>query len=286
MTALALALVLASAVLHATWNLLAKQAADGVPFVWLVAAASTLIYAPVAALAYAHYRPALGGMALVFLGGAALLHVGYFLMLDKSYRSGDLLLVYPLARGTGPLLASAAAIWLFGERPSPLALTGAALIGLGALTLASTPAASPTRPGRRAVGYALLTGTLIASYTLWDKYAVSALLLPPLLYDWATNLGRTLLLSPLAYRRWDGVRRLWRTQRRAVLGVAVLSPLAYILVLTALVFAPVSYVAPAREVSILIGAVMGARLLAEQHGPRRIAAALAMFVGIAALTIG
>ena len=134
--------------------------------------------------------------------------------------------------------------------------------------------------------YALLTGALIAGYTLWDKYAVSALLIPPLLYDWASNLGRTLILAPMAYRRWDGVRATWRRHRRAVLGVAVLSPLAYILVLTALVFAPVSYVAPAREVSILIGAVMGARLLAEGHAPRRIAAALAMFAGIAALTAG
>jgi drug/metabolite transporter (DMT)-like permease len=127
---------------------------------------------------------------------------------------------------------------------------------------------------------------IIAGYTLWDKRAVSALGIPPLLYDWCGNLGRVLILTPLALGRPGEVRRLWREHRREVLVMAVLTPLSYILVLTALVFTPVSYVAPAREISILLGTVMGARLLAEGDSARRLVAAGAMVVGVAALAIG
>src|SRR5438309_1157917 len=138
-----------------------------------------------------------------------------------------------------------------------------------------------------AVGvYAPLAGAIIAGYTLWDKRAVSALGIPPLLYDWCGNLGRVLILTPVALGRSDEIRGLWRDHRREVLVMAVLTPLSYILVLTALVFTPVSYVAPAREISILVGTVMGARLLAEGDSARRLVAAGAMVVGVAALVIG
>lgn len=138
----------------------------------------------------------------------------------------------------------------------------------------------------RAVVYGLLTGGFIATYTLWDKHAVSALLIPPLLQSWATILVTTALLTPLAVRNRGKVRAIWRVHRIEALGVAVLSPLLYILVLMALVFSPVSYVARAREISILIGTAMGARLLAEGDTRRRLVAASAMVAGVAALALG
>ena len=139
---------------------------------------------------------------------------------------------------------------------------------------------------RRAVAYALATGVVIAAYTLWDKHAVTALAIPPILYEWTGDVGRAIVLTPVAAARWPAVRTLWTTRRAEVIGTGVLSPLAYILVLTALVFTPVSYVAPAREVSILIGTLMGARLLAEGDARRRVVAAAAMFVGLVALVVG
>lgn len=286
MTLFALGLVLAAAVFHATWNLLAKRVGDGgAVFVWLFGVCSVLIYAPLAVAVVFLIQPHLGPVQLLFMFGSGVLHLGYFVLLQRGYAVGDLSLVYPLARGTGPLLATAAAIVLFGERPSLVALFGIALITAGVFVLTSE--SGSLRKGLGAgVVYGLLTGVFIAAYTIWDKQAVSALLIPPLLQSWATTVVTTLILTPLAMGRRKEAVALWRDYRPEVLGVAILSPLSYILVLTALVFTPVSYVAPAREISILIGAAMGARLLSEGDSTRRLIAAAAMVVGVVTLALG
>ncbi len=288
MTLSALSLVVAAAFVHATWNLLAKRVAGGAPFVWLFSALSTALYAPLALGIVFVQRPTIGPTELLFFGGSSLLHIAYYLTLQKGYRVGDLSLVYPLARGTGPALSTAGAILLMGERPSALACAGIALVVLGVFMLAGglSSLASPLSGTRRAVRYGLLTGTIIASYTLWDKRAVSALLIPPVLLDWCASLGRTALLFPIAKRSWHDVREHWTLHRRETLAVAFLNPLSYILVLTALKFTPVSYVAPAREMSILIGTLMGTRLLLEGGESRRVVAALMMVGGIIALAVG
>ncbi|MDR7418312.1 MAG: DMT family transporter [Armatimonadota bacterium] len=288
MSALAVGLIITAAFLHATWNLLIKRTGGGGAFLWLVCACSAVLYAPLALWIVARQQPVLGPIQVLFILGSAVLHLGYFTMLTRGYRLGDLSVVYPLARGTGPALSTAAAIAFFGERPTPLAIVGALLVVGGVFVLTSRPwaAARTTARARWAVTYGLLTGGLIACYTLWDKRAVSTLLIPPLLFDWGSNFGRLAFLSPLAVRRWDDVRRHWREHRLEAIGVGALSPLAYILVLTALVFTPVSYVAPAREVSIVIGTIMGTRLLAEGDGPRRLTAAAAIVLGVIALALG
>lgn len=286
MTPAALGLVLGAAVIHATWNLLAKRVGGGTAFVWLFGSLAAIIYAPLAAATILLVRPHIGVVQLIFLAGTAVLHLGYFLTLQSAYRTGDLSLVYPLARGTGPVLTVGAAIVLLGERPTPIAMAGALLMGLGIVLLAANPASLGHPGARRAVGYALATGALIAAYTLLDKRAVSALGIPPILLDWGGNVGRALLLTPAALARRDEVRAVWRAHRHEVVLVAVLTPLAYILVLTAMVFTPVSYVAPAREISILVGTAMGSRLLAEKDAPRRLTAAAAIVVGMTALAVG
>jgi drug/metabolite transporter (DMT)-like permease len=218
--------------------------------------------------------------------GSALLHTAYFVLLNEGYRSGDLSLVYPLARGTGPLLASFAAILFLGERPSALAVGGGLLIVLGVVVLTGNPEKLRASGARKAVVYALVTGTFIAAYTLWDKQAVSKYAVAPVLLDWGANLGRTFLLTPFALRHWEHTRDEWHTHRSEAVGVALLVPLSYILVLTAMEFTPVSYVAPAREISILIGTAMGTGLLAEGDARRRLVAACAMVLGIVALALG
>jgi drug/metabolite transporter (DMT)-like permease len=288
----ALALVLIAALAHAAWNVLAKTASGGATFVWLFSAAAVVIWLPAAVVAEALAPGAVGLEGIGFMAGSGALHALYFVLLQRGYREGDLSLVYPLARGTGPLLSTAAAIVLFAERPSALALLGGAIIVLAVFSLAGagSGAAASSRIGggdrRRAVGFALLTGVAIASYTLWDKQAVGPVGLSPLVYYWGTNVAEAALLTPFVAHRRDEVRRTLRAHRRQVLGVAVLSPLAYILVLFALAHAPVSYVAPARELSILVGAVAGITVLDEGHRRRRIAAALAIFAGIVALAVG
>jgi drug/metabolite transporter (DMT)-like permease len=219
-----------------------------------------------------------GGVTLAgvgFMAGSGLLHVGYFSSLQHAYEKGDLSVVYPLARGSGPVLSVAAAILFLGERPSALGLAGARLIVAAVLTLAA---------GRGAgIGAALATGAFIAAYTVWDAHAVTALDQPPVVYFWGSEAIRALVLAPLALR--GNVAGVWNENRRAILGVGALSPLAYVLVLFALTRAPISLVAPVRESSVVVGALLGASVLNEGHLTRRILAASAIAAGIAALAL-
>jgi len=286
MTGFAITLVLAAALIHASWNYLLKKSGGGVGFVWAFAALSSLFYAPLAigVVMVQHFQ--FSAEALGYLFASAVLHTAYYLLLDRGYRHGDLSVVYPLARATGPFLTVLVAVAVLGERPSVIALCGAALVVGGAFFLAASPAKLREAGALRGIAFALLTGCMIASYTVVDKQAVSAVLIPPILQDWGANLGRAIVMAPLALRRREEVRAAWSGQKKAVILVALLCPLSYILVLTAMVFTPVSYVAPAREISILFAALMGAHWLREGDVPRRIAAAAAMALGVVALAVG
>jgi len=285
-TALALALILAAAFIHASWNYFLKRSGGGTVFVWLFATLSALIYAPLAALVIGWQRPDFGSVHYGLMFASAALHTAYYLLLDRGYRSGDLSVVYPLARGTGPLITIVCAVLLLQERPTPIAVTGALLIGGGAVALTGDPRKLRQSGNLHAVGFALLTGCMIASYTLVDKVAVAAWLIPPLVQDWAANLGRVLLMTPLALRLRSDIGPTWRRAKKEIVAVALLCPLSYILVLTAMVFTPVSYVETAREDSILVAAFMGTQLLAERDAARRLAAAAAMVAGIVCLALG
>ncbi len=288
MTAFALGLVLLAAFIHAGWNFLLKKSGGGTGLITVASIASLALYAPIVVVAtwLSAYRFTPVHLALML--GSGMIHTTYFLLLDRAYRSGgDLSIVYPLARSTGPLLTIVVAIALLGERPGPTAIGGAILIGVSAMILAGNPLKWHKSEARQAVGFALLTGCTIATYTIWDKASVATWLIPPLLYDWGTNLFRICVLVPLAHRRTPGaMAAAWRERRKTAIALALLMPLSYILVLTAMVFTPVSLVAPAREVSILFAALMGAHLLREGDVARRAAAAIGMVLGISGLALG
>jgi drug/metabolite transporter (DMT)-like permease len=287
MTGVSLTLILAAAIAHATWNLCAKRAgaADGTGFLWLFSVGSVVLYLPVVAGFVAWTRPSLDLSMPVFVLGSGALHIGYFTLLQRGYRYGDLSHVYPLARGTGPLLSSLGAVALLGERPGLYGWLGIGLASGGVLVLAR--AAGPANGGdiRATAVYGLGAGVFIALYTLWDRQAVAAVGVPALLLTWATDLTRVALVSPRVARDWATVRDTWHSYRREVLAVAVLSPLAYLLVLSALAVAPVSAVAPAREVSVVLGVLLGSRVLAERHLAPRLASAIAIALGIVMITI-
>jgi len=286
MTAFALTLILVAAVVHASWNYFLKRSGGGTVFVWLFASLSALIYAPLAAAIIWWQKPVFGWIHFGLMFASAVLHTAYYMLLDRGYRSGDLSIVYPIARGSAPLITVLCAVLFLQEHPSPVAVAGALLIGGGAVALTGDPRKLRQSGNLHAVGFALLTGCMIASYTLVDKVAVWAYLIPPLVQDWATNLGRVFLMTPMALRQKDEIGPTWRRAKKEIVAVAVLCPLSYILVLTAMVFTPVSYVAPAREISILVAALMGTHLLAEADGRRRLIAAGSMVAGIVCLTLG
>jgi drug/metabolite transporter (DMT)-like permease len=177
------------------------------------------------------------------------------------------------------------AILALGERPGLLGLLGTVSIVTGAISLSGDPRRIAARGTSRAISYALLTGVVIAAYTLVDKEGVSRAHMNPLLYTWGLFTGTGIFLSRGALRDRAELRRLWRRHRRETIGIGVLGPFSYILVLAALTFAPVSYVAPVREIGILFGVVMGTRLLREGEGGRRLAAAAAMVAGVVLLSV-
>lgn len=288
MSLYALTLVLTAALLHASWNYLLKKCGGGIGVLTLSAIVATVVLTPFSLyLIFANhfiFTPIMVGV----IAGSGVLHMIYFLLLDRAYRSGgDLSVVYPLARATGPLLTIVVATLIFNERMSALALTGAALILLSALVLTGNPAKLFSKNASSGAGFALLCGCMIASYTVWDKQAVAVLLIPPVLFDWGANLSRIAMLTPLAMRREPGaITRAWSQHKKTVIAIGVLSPLSYILVLTAMVFTPVSYVAPARELSILFAALLGAHVLKEGDATRRTIAAFGMVLGVSGLALG
>lgn len=287
MTGTAVALILCSAFIHAVWNLMAKRAGGGgAVFVWMFTAWSTAILWPVAVYVWFVQSPDIGWVGFGFMCGTAVLHLLYFIVLQRGYQVGDLSLVYPLARGTGPALSTIGAVLILNERPSAGTVLGLILVVGGVLLLTWQSGPRESDQNRKsAIVWGVLCGICISTYSVWDKYAVSEVDVPPILLELFTGLAICLMLTPHAMARKDEVRRVWREHRREVLAVAILAPLSYILILTAMSFTPLSSVAPAREISILIGAIFGARFLGETHTTRRIIAAGLMVCGVVFLAV-
>jgi drug/metabolite transporter (DMT)-like permease len=284
-TETALGLVLVAACAHAAWNLAAKRAGDGgALFVWLYYSLSALVCAPVA-LAWALVT--LPDPQWIWLGAAALtaaLHVGYGVVLQRGYATGDMSVVYPTARGTGPLLAALVAVTLLGERPGTVGLVGALLVIAGVVVIGSGGARrAPARGRRLGLAYGLATGVFIAGYTLWDAHAVTALAIPPLVYFTIATALEGVFLLPRALADRERLPGLVRAHWREALVVGLLSPLAYLLVLYAFRLAPVALVAPARESSIVLGSLLGLVALREGGAPRKLAGAALVFAGIVAI---
>ena len=184
------------------------------------------------------------------------------------------------------MLSSLVAILFLGERPSGLGTLGIVAIGAGILFLSAGIRTSRNPKISAAVLAGLLTGTSIAAYTVWDKYAVSVMHVSPILLDLLGNPVQALLLTPLVWRQRGDAHKYWAGNRLELFGVTILNPISYILVLSAMTVAPVSQIAPTREVSTLIGALVGGRLFAEQHLGRRLAAASVIVAGVIAVAHG
>jgi drug/metabolite transporter (DMT)-like permease len=284
MTVTALALVLLAALTHASWNISAKVAAESRHFVWLFSAGSVLVYGPVVVAVLIVERPVFEIHHWLALAATSVLHLLYSLSLQTGYRHSDLSVVYPIARGTGPLLSFIGAGLLLGEAPTALSVAGMLLI-VGGILLVAGLVGHHRRAPRVGVLYGLLTGVLIAAYTLNDGWAVKVLLISPFLIDFTGNLFRMVVLAPRAWRDRAAVAREAKIYRKPVIIVSVLGPLGYILVLYAMRLAPVSHVAPARELSTLMGAWFGSRLLREDSGPWRIAGAALIVAGVISLAL-
>ena len=220
-------------------------------------------------------------------------HWVYFICLLTGYRKSDLTVVYPVARGSGPLLSSGVAVIVFGEQFSAFGALGIAGVVAGVFLVAGGPALfraahDPTQRERIKTGvlWGALTGALIACYTILDAWAVKVLMLSPILFDYWCNILRMPYSSIAVLRNLPEAKRLWALQWKYAAVVGVLSPVGYVMVLYAAKIAPVSHVAPAREVSMLFAALIGGQLLGETDRGLRILGAFCIAAGVMALALG
>lgn len=293
MTLFALLLVLAAALCHATWNLVAKKASGGNFFVLMGSMLVGVLWLPVVIWAGVREMANWGIAPWLMLAASALVHVLYFRTLLHGYAVSDLTVVYPVARGSGPLLSSIGAVVLMGERMSILSAMGALAVVAGVFLIAGGPglwqkAHDPTQRERVMCGLAwgALTGAFIAGYTVIDGYAVKVLLISPILVDYVGNVLRIPVMLPFALRDPTGFAQAFRTQWKAALVIAVLGPASYVMVLYAVRLAPLSHVAPAREVSMLFAALLGGQLLGEGDRAVRLLGAACIACGVVGLALG
>jgi drug/metabolite transporter (DMT)-like permease len=326
MPASSLALVLTAAVCHAIWNIAAKRVTgDGYLFVFWYNVFSAVLWLPIGLVLLARAGWPHSWALLVGPLVSAVIHVVYQLTLQTGYDRADLSVVYPVARGVGPLLSMVVAIAVLGERPGLGAALGGLVVITGIVVVATGPSrrrrpqgpghasdlrstppdgdglpASPSglrhllsrlAPGTRAgLAWGTATGAAIACYTLWDDHAMAVWGLLPVTYFSFSCTWQVAMMSPRVIRH---VRRatgsspltVLRGAWKEVAVVAVLSPLAYILVLQAMRTVPVSLVAPARETSIVIGALLGWWLFKEPNPVRRVLGAVIVLGGITLIVV-
>jgi drug/metabolite transporter (DMT)-like permease len=275
---LALALVLGAAILHATWNVLLKTSENPLhAAARAVTSSAALLTLPVAALWFAGGRPGmpLAAWGLAFASG--ILELAYFIFLSTAYARGELSVVYPLARGTAPLLAVVIGLVVLRERLSVVALAGVVclLAGLWAVNRPA-PAGPATIP-------ALLVAVCIAAYSAVDRVGVR--LGPVWLYGWALWVWVAVLMAAWVGLREHGVS--WRrAEWRRGLAIGLPMTVAYLMVLGAFRLAPLTLVAPVRESAIVLVTGWGVWRLRERAGAwLRIAGAVVILAGVALVAL-
>jgi drug/metabolite transporter (DMT)-like permease len=287
MSLVPLALIVLAAFIHATWNLLSKRAAEAGPaFVFTYNFVACVVYLPWVVWVLLHNAqnwnwPVAGCMLL-----SALIHLGYSLCLQRGYQVADLSVVYPVARGTGPLLSSIGAFLLLRETPSTQGILGliAVVAGIGFISTQGNLAAFRKPRGLDGVRWGVATGSLIAGYTVVDGYGVKLLGIHPVVLDWFSNLIRFFMLAPLVLANRARTMERMKGHWWLAVGVGALSPLSYILVLSAIEMgAPLSLVAPAREMSMMVGAMFGMVILGERASGWRIIGCLILVLGVVLL---
>ena len=277
----ALALVLLAALCHALWNVAAKYVdGDRFVFVWAYEALSTALWLPLGVVVLAREGWPWSWSLLVAPLVSAVLHIAYNLILQTGYDRAPLGVVYPVARGTGPLLTMLVAIALLGERPGWHAALGGLTVVLGVAVVATHGFGRGGGLSRAGLVYGGATGATIAGYTLWDSHAVDDLAMSPLPYFALTVLWQTVLMTPEVVRRRRQLAPTVRRSWRPVLATGVLSPLAYVLVLDVMRTTPVSLVAPARETSIIVGSLLAWWLFKEPGPLRRLVGCVVVIAGI------
>lgn len=267
--------VLLAAAAHAGWNALIKVGIDPLSATTLIAVGSAVV--GIVGLPFVGMPDA---ASWPWIAASCVIHLFYFAALAESYRTGDLGQVYPIARGSAPLMTAGATTIFIGERLSALGWAGIVVLVAGVFTLSARGGRSLAHVDRRAVGFALLTALTICTYSVVDGIG-ARLSGNPAAYTMWMFIGNAVLLVPYAlFRDLRGLAPAMRVYWwRGLIGGA-LQVVSYGIVLWAMTRAPIAIVATLRETSVLFGAVIAVVLLKEPLRPVRIAAALLILCGL------
>ena len=295
MPPVALALLIAAAALHTSWNLLVKRAREKQIFTWWSLVVGSLCFAPLLL-----FSPALPPAVWPYVVASALVESIYYLALLRAYNIGDFSLVYPLARGAAPAFLALWAALFLGERPSAGGLAGLALLLLGLLLVGGAagrllalprlvggaPGTARRPPiGAGAVAAALAVAFCISIYSAIDGAAVRVA--APITYTVAVIGLSAVLIAPVVLWRYGrpAVAAEWRASWPRIVAVGVLTQLTYLLVLQAYAIGRVGYAGAIREVSVVFAALVGWRWLGEGFGGLRTAGAVLIFAGILVIAL-
>lgn len=290
MSVISLCLVLAAAFVHATWNYYLKKANANRTFWWVVYWLTALVTIPILLIFKFDEFLQVSSVGWLVIALSAPIHVCYGVVLQQGYRHSDYSIVYPTARGMGPLISVLAAIVFLGNEPTLWGSVGIISILLS-IVLLTIPGFSPDSTLKsisikKGILWGSLTGLFIAGYTFCDAWAVQQSTgLTPITFYFPSLLLRALIFTPfiLAKSSWrEEVKELWFCERirKSLFIVSVGSPLAFILVLYALTLSPLAYVAPTREFGMMIGVIMGGLFLKEPMTITRVLGVIGMTFGV------
>ena len=284
MSLTAILLVVVGAMLHAFWNVHMKRARGGPGFIWLFTLVAVAFLAPAGIFRLVELGWWSDPRFLLAAAASAIVHVVYHNALQLGYRHGDFSTVYPIARGVAPMMTVVGAAILLGEAVPFTNWIGAGAIAAGIILL-SVKWGAGASGGHKGVGWAVLTGISITTYTLIDAWAIVELRADPLAYYFVSQVFRAMLFAPAALATFESVRQAARESRREVVIVGIFSPMAFLLILFAMQLAPVSQVAPLREISMLLGALAGGLHFGERFGKARLAGMVSIAAGALLVTL-
>ncbi|REK71169.1 DMT family transporter [Paenibacillus paeoniae] len=275
MVGLAFALVLSSGFVHSIWNLYTKKSMNKIVFLWLCQIISVIVLMPWTIIEWdaSHFT----GTALLLMLASVALHGMYITLLAATYTVGDLSQVYPIMRGTSPLLVPLMAVLFLNESLSPMGWLGVVIIVAGILFLSEFKLKRVQGTSARAPLLALAVGLCIAGYIVVDKMALDYF--PVIIVLQATNIGNMLVLT-WASLRSHAIGQELRVNWKTILLGGVLAPGGYLLFLNAVSLAPVAQLAPMREIGTVFGTLLGIFILREQQGRRRIFTSILITAGI------
>jgi len=269
--------VLCAALLHATWNALVKGGVDK----RVSMAAVVLGHLPFA-LVILPFVPLPAAASLPYLIAGIVLHAGYQLFLFQSYQKGDLTQVYPIARGSAPLIVALVSVVFLGVHLSPVELLAITVIGAGILSLALVRRADGMRNGGAAM-LALVTGCFIASYSLVDGLGARLAGTALGFYSWLT-IGNVIIILVLLSIKSPGVlREVMHSGRRVLLIGGTASFAAYAIVIWAFTQAPIALVTALRETSIVFALIIGVFFLKERLDLAKVFSTMTTLLGVALL---